>query len=221
MIRFTGREIVRNAAGCVAEVRAIYKERMQRAPAKYRAMYIDYHFLEHQAVKAHRFYREIHPGKTLKNPSLEELVPHAIDWLHEKSFITAFVFHLPDGPDELFSIDGLVMDYEKGEIRVNTIADEFYSIELGSHLVGFSHLFDEFYLVADDPVYVTPLQSVISLDRGSLQLGACTFKPISNAKLLRKSNKETSFSGTDLAYVRWQDIWYPIGTAMGLMPFEL
>lgn len=42
VIRFTGREINRDPAACVAEVAQIYRERMERAPAKYRVMYIDY-----------------------------------------------------------------------------------------------------------------------------------------------------------------------------------
>jgi very-short-patch-repair endonuclease len=45
IIRFTGREINRSASGCVSEVRTIYRERLQLAPAKYRVMYIGHPFL--------------------------------------------------------------------------------------------------------------------------------------------------------------------------------
>lgn len=78
VIKFTGGEINRSPSGCVAEVRKIYKERMQRAPSKYRVMYIDYQFLVRQMSKALQFYSDLHPSKSLKFPSLELFIIHAI-----------------------------------------------------------------------------------------------------------------------------------------------
>ena len=221
VIRFTGREINRSAASCVEEVRQIYKERMQRAPSKYRAMYIDYQFLVRQMSKALSFYRELHPNKSLEFPSLEEFIPHAVEWLHEKSFITAFVFLPPEEQEEISYLEGTINEYEKGEVRINIVPDEWYTIELGAHMVSFSHLFDDFYLVADDPVYVDPLRSVLPEEFSEELLGQHVFKYLSGGKLLRKGNDETSFAGTDLACVRWQDVWYPIGASMGLKTYEL
>lgn len=221
VIRFTGREINRSPSSCVTEVRQIYKERMQRAPSKYRAMYIDYKFLIRQMSKALRFYRELHPNKSLEFPPLEKFIPHAVEWLHEKSFITAFVFLPPEEQGEISHLDGTIKEYEKGEVRINIIPDEWYTIELGVHMVSFSHLFDNFYLVADDPVYVDPLRSVLPEEFSEELLGQHVFKYLSGGKLLRKGNDETSFAGTDLARVRWQDVWYPIGSSMGLKTYEL
>lgn len=221
VIRFTGREINRNPADCVAEVRQIYKERMQRAPSKYRVMYIDYQFLIRQMSKAFRFYRDLHPTKSLEFPSLDAFIPHAIEWLHEKSFITAFVFIPPEEQKEIGHLEGTIKEYEKGEVRISIVPEECYTIELGDHMVSFSHLFDDFYIVADDPVYIEPLRSIFPEEFSEEQLGEHCFKYLSGGKLLRKGNDETAFSGTDLARVRWQDIWYPIGTSMGLKTYEL
>lgn len=221
VIRFTGREIHRNAAACVSEVREIYKERMQLAPAKYRVMYIDYSFFLREASKALELYRELYPGKSLKIVPIEEVVPHAIEWLHEKSFVTVFIFCTPEDELDLKPLDGYVREYGKGEIRINVLSDVYYSLELGDHMCAFSHLFDDFYLMADDPVYVPPLRSVLPEEFSENQYGSHVFKYLANGKLLRKGNYETSFAGTDLAYVRWQDVWYIIGSSMGLELYEL
>ena len=221
VIRFTGREINRDAAGCVEDVRKIYEERMQRAPSKYRAMYIDHQFVVRQIAEAQKLYREIYPQRSFKLPSLDEFISHAIEWLHEKSFITAFVFLPAENLHDVEHLEGSVKEYEKGEVRISIFPDDWYTLELGEHMVGFSHLFDDFYLIADDPVYIHPLRSVLPKELTEERRGEHSFKHLSNGKLLRKGNDETSFAGTDLAYVRWQDIFYPIGVAMGLEPHEL
>lgn len=221
VVRFTGREVNRAPADCVAEVREIYRERMQRAPAKHRVMYIDYPFFVRESTRALKLYRELHPTKDLSRASLEVFVPHAVEWLHEKSFITAFVFLPPEYAQEIEHLDGYVKEYDKGEVRINLMEDELYSLELGSHMQSFSHLFDEFFLVADDPVYVHPLRSVLPEEFAEERLGAYTLKYLANGKLLRLGNHETSFAGSDLAHVRWQDVYYAIGSSMGLSLYEL
>ncbi|NHF68434.1 endonuclease domain-containing protein [Xanthomonas hortorum] len=221
IVRFTGREINKSAEDCVAEVQQIYKERIQRAPSKYRAMYIDYQFLVVQMSKALSFYRELHPNKSLEFPSLEAFIPHAVEWLHEKSFITAFIFLPPEEQEKVGYLDGAIKEYEKGEIRINIISEDFYTLELSEHLMSFSHLFNDFYLVADDPVYVDSLRSIFPDDFSEEHLGKHVFKYLSGGKLLRKGNDETAFVGTDLAHVRWQDVWYPIGASIGLKSYEL
>lgn len=221
VIQFTGREINRNPSGCVAEVRSIYKERMQRAPAKHRVMYIDYIFLCREMHKALIFYKDLHPNKNLSLASIEEVIPHAIEWLHEKSFISVFIFHPPEELNGVQHLDGVIKEYEKGEIRINTISDEWYTLELGQHMESYSHLFDEFYLIADDPVYVQPLLSVLPDAFAERQMGSFTHKYLANGKLLRLGNDETTFVGTDLVKVLWQDIWYVIGSSFGLDAYEL
>jgi len=221
VIRFTGREIVRNASQCVSEVRQIYQERVQRSPAKYRVLYIDFPFLRRQMVRAMRFYREQHPGRALSLTPLDQFIPHAIEWLHEKSFIAAFVFCGPEDWSDLERFDNYVKEYDKGEVRVNVMSKELYSMDLGDHLLGFCHLFDDFYLVADDLVYVEPMRAVLPREFTQIKMGAYVHSRLSNDKLLRKGNDETAFAGTDLAHVQWQDVWYAIGTSMGLGPHEL
>ena len=221
VIRFTGREINRDPAACVREVRAMYRERMQRAPAKFRVLYIDYQFLVRQMSKAKRFYQELHPDKNLHIPSLNEFIVNAVGWLHEKSFITAFVFVPPEEEYYIKPLDGQTTEYDNGEVRINVMAHDLYSAELGVHMESYAHLFDEFFLVADDLIYILPLRSVLPAKLSDRVLGGQNFEFLAGGKLLRKGNNETAFVGTDLAKVRWQDVWYPIGTAMGLDLYEL
>lgn len=221
VVRFTGREVNRSADACVAEVRELYQERIQRSPGKYRVMYIDYPFFCLESSKSLAFYRNLHPHKNLVQPPIEEFIPHAIEWLKEKSFITVFLFNRPDDRDELLHLENLVREYEKGEVRINSVSSEFYSLELGEHMQNFSHLFDDFYLVADDPVYVEPLRSVLPEAYSKENIGRWQFEYLANGKLLRRGNEETSFVGSDLVMVRWQDIWYALGSTMGLQNIEL
>lgn len=221
VIRFTGREINRDPVACVREVRDMYEERMQRAPAKYRVLYVDYPFLVRQMSKAKRFYQDLHPNKILQVPSLDVFITHAVGWLHEKSFITAFVFLPTEEEHHIKASDGKVTEYDKGEVRITALARDLYSSELGFHMESYAHLFDEFFLVADDPIYVRPLRSVLPRKFSDRVLGGQNVGYLAGGKLLRKGNNETAFVGTDLAMVRWQDVWYPIGTAMGLNPHEL
>lgn len=221
VIRFTGREINRNPAACVREVREMYKERMQREPARYRALYIDYQFLTRQMSKARIFYQDLYPEKNLQIPSLDEFINHAVGWLHEKSFISAFVFLSPEEEHYIKASDGRTTEFDKGEVRINVLEHDLYSAELGVHMESYAHLFDEFFLVADDPIYVIPLRSVLLAKLSDRVIGDQNFEFLAGGKLLRKGNDETSFVGTDLARVRWQDVWYPIGTSMGLHTYEL
>lgn len=221
VIRFTGREINRNSKACVDEARTIYKERMQREPAKYRALYIDYRFFYQESAKALRFFKTLHPGRELSSEPIENVIPHAIAWLHEKSFVTAFIFHLPEDGHEIQHLDGQCFGYEKGEVRINTMSKEWYSLELGEHMVSFAHLFDQFLVVADDPVYVEPLLSILPKEKTAEKFVGHDFSYVANGKLLRRGNDETRYVGTDLVNVKWQDIWYVIGSAMGLSLYEM
>ena len=221
VIRFTGSEIACNPAARVSEVRTIYKERMQRAPATYRVMYVDYPFLHREMSKTLEFYQGLHPDKELSFVSLEEIIPYAIEWLHEKSFVTVFVFHPPEDATGIEHLNGFVKEYSKGEIRINTMSSEWYSCDLGDHMKSYSHLFDEFFLIGDDPLYVGPLRSVLPKDFSERKLGNHTHQFLAKGKLLRKNNDETSYAGTDLAHVLWQDVWYIIGASMGLSLYEL
>ncbi|MES2208516.1 MAG: DUF559 domain-containing protein [Pseudomonadota bacterium] len=221
VIRFTGREINRSPKTCVEEVRTIYKERMQREPVKYRVMYIDYRFIYQETVKLLTFYKELYPDKELKSQPLEKVIESAIEWVHEKSFITAFIFHPPEDGFVIEYLDAKTHEYEKGEIKINTISEEWYSLELGEHMVSFAHLFDEFLVLADDPVYVQPLLSVLPNVMTTEKLGSYEFQYIGNGKLVRRNNHETSYLGTDLVKVKWQNIWYAIGSSMGLSLYEM
>lgn len=206
VIRFTGREINRNAAACVADVRTIYKERMQRQPAKYRVMYLDYKFINNEIFSAYKFFKKLHPERKFYIPKIESFIFSAIEWLHEKSFITAFIFHDPDDEIYVNHLNGFIQEFSNGEVRINTVSEEMYSLELGDHMLSYAHLYDQFLVVADDPVYIEPLLHVL---------------PSSSGKLLRRGNSKTSYTGTDLVKYQWQDIYYPIGQAFGLALHEI
>ena len=74
---------------------------------------------------------------------------------------------------------------------------------------------------SDEPIDVLPLQSVLPGKLDETVPGGESFEFLPESKLLRKANNETAFAGTDLAKIRWQDVWYPIGTAMGLRQYVL
>lgn len=217
VIRFTGREVNRDPKKCVDEVRQIYLERMQRSQPKYRVMYVDYRFVRQETYKAISFLNQLHPSRNFDQVPLEDFIPHAIKWLHEKSFITVFVFHSEEDEKEVSYLDGYVREYDKGEIKINTISDDFYSCELGEHMVAFSHLFDEFYLIADDPIYVFPMREVLANE--GVERSDDLY--LANGKLLRKGNEETSFIHEDMNMVRWQNIYYVIGHTLGLELYEM
>ncbi|QWZ87529.1 hypothetical protein [Aeromonas sp. FDAARGOS 1404] len=88
-------------------------------------------------------------------------------------------------------------------------------------MLRFAHLFDEFLVVADDPVYVSPLLSVLPNEMSVDKLGDIEFSYIGNGKLLRRGNNETSYIGSDLVRVKWQNVWYVLGAAMGLSIYEM
>jgi len=221
VIRFTGREIYQDAEKCAAIARKTYHEMLQRAPAKFRVMYVDYSFLLKETYAALHFYKNLYPEKELSAPSLEQLIPHAIEWLHEKSFITVYVFAPPHLEDSIKALDSKVLEYEKGEVRFTALASELYSIDLGEHMQSYAHLWDEFILIADDPVYVDPLIAVLPNQLSQRTIGNFTHEYLANGKLLRLSNEETSFIPRNLNRVLWQNIWYAIGSAMGLHNYEL
>lgn len=220
VIRFTGSEIYQNVKSCVEEVRTIYKEIIQRSPAKYRVMYIDYPFLLDQMEQALVIFKKINPDKKLFLPPIEEIILHAIEWLHEKSFITVFIFHPPEYAEKLKHLNNFIKEYKKWEIRINTIEEELYSYYLGEHITTYSHLFDEFFLIADDFIYVNPLYSVLPKELKSMEKFPM-HKYLWNAKLLRKDNDSTAYAGTELANVLWQNIQYIIGASMGLSLYEM
>jgi very-short-patch-repair endonuclease len=206
VIRFTGREIYRDAKACMEEVCTIYRERMQREPAKYRIMYIDYTFLKYEMLSAHRFFSELYPARNFIIPNLEDVILSGIEWLHERSFITVQVFHSDQDANEIKNIDGITREFEKGEVRITCQSDPLYVFSLCEHLEAYTHLYDDFLIMADDRAYIPPLIKIFS---------NC------NGKLLRRGNHESSFIGTDLVRVNWQNIYYPIGHAYGLELTEM
>ncbi|OAN61062.1 hypothetical protein A8B79_06205 [Balneola sp. EhC07] len=221
VIRFTGREIVRNVDSCVNDVRTIYSERMQREPAKYRAMYIDYEFFIDELKKTVDFYTGLYPERNFVPKNIENTLSYLVEWLHEKSYITSFIFHLPQHNEILKSINGNVKEYEKGEIRINTIPDDLYSVVLGEHLESYSHFFDEFLIVADDTIYIEPLRQVLSSVIAKETTGSHNHYYIPNCKLLRKGNEDTNFKNTELVKVKWQRLSCPLGASFGLSLNEM
>lgn len=226
LIRFTGRQIVNDCNACVLEVRSIYTEIMQRKPAKYRVMYVDYHFVCKETEKFLRLQKELQedgdiPKREMSPVSLDELLPHAIEWLHEKSHISVIVFYPPEYEDEIKHLDNTTKEYEKGEISISLVKNELYSLTLGEHMKNFSHLFDEFMLVGDDVVYIEPFRSVLPPTFKTDIMGSLEFKYLANGKLLRRGNEDTSYVYSDLVRVRWQRLYYIIGASMGVSLYEM
>jgi len=206
VIRFTGSEIQRNAKSCVEKVRRIYKERKSRSPVKRRVMYVDYRFLVDQIDYAISFLRSYHPDREFTAPDPLEVLAHGIEWLHERSFVTIFIFVGEQDQDTLMPFDGITRNHPKGEVRINVVYDLLYSYVLGEHAASYTHLFDDFYLVGDDRIYISPFEEVFD---------AC------DGKILRWGNEKTCYAGTRLAQQRWQRLYYPICATMGLEVHEM
>lgn len=226
LIRFTGRQIVNDCNACVLEVRNIYTEIMQRKPAKYRVMYVDYPFICKETERFLRLQKALQengdiPKREMSPVSLDELLPHAIEWLHEKSHISVIVFYPPEYEDEIKHLDNTTKEYERGEISISLVKNELYSLILGEHMKNFSHLFDEFMLVGDDVVYIEPFRSVLHPTFTTDIVGSLEFKYLANGKLLRRGNEDTSYVYSDLVRVRWQRLYYIIGASMGLSLYEM
>lgn len=226
LIRFTGRQIVNDCNACVLEVRETYTEIMQRKPAKYRVMYIDYPFVCKETQKFLSLQKELQedgdiPNREVSPVSLDELIPHAIEWLHEKSHISVIVFYPPEYENKIKHLHNTSKEYEKGEISISLVNDELYSLTLGEHMKNFSHLFDEFMLVGDDVVYIEPFRSVLPTTFATEIMGSLELKYLANGKLLRRGNEDTSYIGSDLVNVRWQRLYYIIGASMGLSLYEM
>jgi len=201
VIRFTGREINANVSECAEELRSIYRERMQRALVKKRVLYIDYPFLEQQCHKTMGKLSSIHADKTFPFPNPMEVIRSAIEGLHERSFVTVFIFGDEDHAQDLKDLNGKVFEYQKGEIRINTVFDAVYSAGLCEHLIAYTDLYDEFFLIGDDPMYEISLSELA---------------PPANTKLIRMNSWTTNYSDPGLNHVRWQDIHYIIASTYGL-----
>ncbi|URL13302.1 DUF559 domain-containing protein [Pantoea ananatis] len=226
VIRFTGRQIVKDVNACVEEVRNMYEERLQREPAKYRVMYIDYPFIEKETTRFLNLRNQLIqdgdiPPRNVSPASFDELLVHAVEWLHERSHISVIVFYPQEYEVKINKLDKKTKEYKNGEIRISLVQDELYSSKLGEHMVNFAHLFDEFMLVGDDIVYIDPFRSVLPREFTFHKLGKHEFKTLENGKLLRRDNDNTSYVGSDLAHVRWQDFYYIIGASMGLDKHEM
>jgi len=206
VLRFTGREIFQDAKGCIGQVCQICAERMQQRPVKYRAFYVDCAFVRREAHEALRFISSMSPDRVFQIPTVDAFVQEALEWLHERSFVTVFLFVSDDDLADVEDLDQTEHEYEKGEVRSNVSADPIYAVELADHLETRSHLFDQVSVMADDRAYIPPLLQLLD------QTGD---------KLIRRSNDETAYLGTDLVRCRWQDIYYVVTRAMGAQPHEI
>lgn len=205
VVRFTGREIHGNVKSCVDEVRALHTERVQRAQACHRIFYVDYKFVELQIAAA---VRSLHQdGKVLPCfPSIEDVILQALSWLHERSFVTVFIFADPDEADDLARLNNTTREFPRGEVRFNVITEEFWLLEMTTHLSSFSHLYDDIYVMADDLGYVAPLLDALRPGRD---------------KLIRRNSRNSAYRGTDLARLQWQDVYHVVCGTLGLPLHEM
>ncbi len=230
VIRFTGREIYRDAKKCVDEV-IEYLDRVNlHNPINRKIMYIDSLFLDIQFKYCLNFYQNLHPHKKLCRPKLVDMVIHIIEWLHLKADFEVFVFaprfwsqpsfwdnesdnecddnleiweDLAYNPWETDKIDNKIFEYERGTLKFEAFKEDFVAISILEHLQYHAHYYDNFVLVADDPCY-----------RGFLDLINSEIQVEVPIRLARLNDDETTMWGFD--NIEWQNIWYMIGTALGL-----
>ena len=77
---------------------------------------------------------------------------------------------------------------------------------LGEHIISHSHLYEQFSVVADDLLYISPLLEIA---------------PNVELKLFRKNNYHTKYSGTNLRNYPWQNMRLAIGHTLGLSLYEM
>ena len=58
-------------------------------------MYIDYEFFIDELKKTVDFYTGLYPERNFVPKNIENTLSYLVEWLHEKSYITSFIFHLP------------------------------------------------------------------------------------------------------------------------------
>lgn len=178
----------------------------ERLPPRYRVLYVDYRFLLRQSA---RYVREAQArliDRHLDFPDPASVVLRSLDWLHQRSFVTVYVFASPEDEDEfLLSVEGRVLEYDKGEVRFHLMVYELYEAHLGEHLEENAGHFDDIYIIGDSAAFIAPL---LTIERHKL-------------KLLRRENATTAFRDTDLVNRRWQDIDYVIGDTLGLQTHEM
>ena len=210
VIRFTGREIRQDASDCVNQLRTIYRERMQRVPARRRVLYVDYQFLHRRIRTCLASAQCRFPDRSFEPPPIEQVILRAVEWLHARSFISVFIFHERDDSGTMLELNGQVRDFQKGEVRFNlepVCEPEFLAFALMEHIQDTAHLFDDVFAIIDDPLYVNPeILAIFERARG---------------RLLRKGNSETSFRGTEWVKIGWQNVDYVIEGAMGLQVHEM
>ena len=223
VIRFTGREIYRDAKKCVNEVIEYLDRVTLHNSINRKIIYLDLLFLDIQFKHCFSFYTNLHPYKKLCKPKLVDIVVQIIEWLHLKADFEVFVFQpsfwnyqeenewnnpeiwedLGYNPWATDKLDNQIFEYEKGTLKFKVIKEEFVAISILEHLQYHAHYYDNFVLVADDPCYGGFLELINSENQVRVPI-----------KLARLNNHETTM--WELNNIKWQDIWYMIGTALGL-----
>jgi hypothetical protein len=208
VIRFTGTEITRDANQCVEEVIGFLSD-LGDQHLDHQIIYIDRIFLYQQIIQSEMFYKALYPSKSLETPSLEELVTHMIDWLHfPASDIEVYIFQLEESGffADVMNLHGKVQLHKESRIRYQVFEGEWIAFEILEHLKYHARYYDGFVLVADDPLYADFLTWVGNK------------KP---AYLLRRDNDSTRMVHHGLGRLKWQNVQYIIGSAMGLKVPEL
>lgn len=206
VIRFTGKEIVRNVDQCVDEVLDFLGSLDIQYPIHRKVMYIDQLFVEKQIHWCINFYKEIHPNQNFEYPSLQEIVKQILACLHVTSDIEAYIFKTDFQNVDTSQLHDTTQHYEKGIIKYRVYDANFISLKILEHLEYHAIYYDKFILVADDPIYISFLKCI-----GTNGI----------ARLARRDNYHTRMIGEGLEKLSWQDIDYAIGFAMGLKQHEL
>ena len=208
VIRFTGAEITKDADQCVREVIS-YLDGLEDQRLYHQVIYIDRIFLDQQITQCKSLYKALYHSKSLQTPSFEELVKHMIDWLHfTTSDIEVYIFQpkVDEVFVDTFGLHDKVQWYKESRIRYQVYECEWIAFEILEHLKYHARYYDRFVLVADDLLYTDFLTWV---DSNKL------------AYLLRRDNDSTRMLGHGLGELRWQNVQYIIGSAMGLKTYEL
>ncbi len=208
VIRFTGREIVRDVNQCIKEVIDFLESLDIQYPINRKVIYVDQLFLDRQTDRYMKFYKDTYPTRNFVRPSTQQVLNHVLDWLHVTSDFDIFIFKTSNQKSDLSSLHNTVQRYEKGLIKYRVYNSEFIALEILDHLEYHSIYYDKFILVADDSIYI-PFLKIVNVSNNKL------------VRLVRHGNDETSMIGEGMEKLMWQDICYIVGGDVGLSLHEL
>jgi hypothetical protein len=178
---------------------------------KYTSIFIDSIFLNNAIGKTIEIYKEVHPDKMYKKPSLKDVIENIIicydNFRTADKLINIVYLYNPDALQATETIDNISLRFTTNQgveckLRVEE-TDEFVNFEILEYLERTINN-ENIILVADDQLYESCLNDYKEL---GVEVTLVQFSSSEGRQMYTKHY--------------WGDITYPIGRAVGLEALEL